>query len=361
MRQRGERRVAVDQVLVDLVGQHPQAVLDGPAADRLGVGLAVDRAGRVRRGDEQDDLRTLGTGRLQLLHGDPVTGGLVGDDLHRDAAREADRLGVGGPVRSRDDDLVARVEDRGEGLVDGLLAAVGHQDLRGVDLVAGVAQRLLRDGGLELGEPMRPGCSGGTSGCGRPRPRRRRCSRGSGSRAHRHRSRSPDGRMALRALALASTARVADSEIAPMRAETRRSEGGVAALMPPCSQTVFLVGTGVSVTGHHVDSMRTGKRTASDRSGRELSVRRRAAEHVHSPVVGLHQPHRSCTRGIPEHAVGWWKPQRVVAQLVEHWSPKPAVGGSSPSGPATHSFARMCAHVRTSMHRRAAPPGAARP
>ena len=26
--------------------------------------------------------------------------------------------------------------------------------------------------------------------------------------------------------------------------------------------------------------------------------------------------------------------QRVVAQLVEHRSPKPVVGGSSPSGPA---------------------------
>src|SRR5215207_10924650 len=38
---------------------------------------------------------------------------------------------------------------------------------------------------------------------------------------------------AFRALALASTARVADSEIAPTRAETRRSVGGVAALMAP--------------------------------------------------------------------------------------------------------------------------------
>ena len=35
--QRRERRVAVDEVLVDLVRQDPQAVLDGPAADRLGV------------------------------------------------------------------------------------------------------------------------------------------------------------------------------------------------------------------------------------------------------------------------------------------------------------------------------------
>src|SRR4029079_4382976 len=90
--------------------------------------------------------------RLQLLDGDPVAGRLVGDDLHRDTAGQPDRLRVRGPVRRRDDDLVARVEDRGEGLVDRLLAAVGHQDLGRVDLVAGVAQRLRGDGGLQLGE-----------------------------------------------------------------------------------------------------------------------------------------------------------------------------------------------------------------
>ena len=84
---------------------------------------------------------------------DAVAGGLVGDDVDRHTAREPDRLGVGGPVRRRDDDLVARVEDRGERLVDRLLAAVGHQDLGRLDLVAGVAQRLRGDRGLELGQP----------------------------------------------------------------------------------------------------------------------------------------------------------------------------------------------------------------
>src|SRR6478609_205164 len=159
---------------------------------------------------------------------------------------------------------------------------------------------------------------------------------------------------ALRALALASTARVADSEIAPMRAETRRSDGEVAALMPPMLADR-------KSPRHRGFRDRTGLGQHPDRTGRLWSVRRGGAEHVHSPVVGLHQPHRFPHPLTVEDAVGWWKPQRVVAQLVEHWSPKPAVGGSSPSGPATHSFARMCAHVRTSMHRRAAPPGAARP
>lgn len=43
-----------------------------------------------------------------------------------------------------------------------------------------------------------------------------------------------------------------------MRAETRRSDGEVAALMAPCSQTAKAVGTGVSGTGPDPDSMRTG-------------------------------------------------------------------------------------------------------
>ncbi|GGP37509.1 hypothetical protein GCM10010231_06140 [Streptomyces sindenensis] len=43
-----------------------------------------------------------------------------------------------------------------------------------------------------------------------------------------------------------------------MRAETRRSDGEVAALMAPCSQTAKAVGAGVSWTGQDLDSIRTG-------------------------------------------------------------------------------------------------------
>src|ERR1044072_2823733 len=71
---------------------------------------------------------------------------------------------------------------------------------------------------------------------------------------------------------------------------------------------------------------------------RALLVRRLAVKHVHSTVVGhptdVSDPHTPCS-GMD--AVGWGLPQRVVAQLVEHWSPKPAVGGSSPYGPATRT------------------------
>src|SRR6185437_4781015 len=42
---------------------------------------------------------------------------------------------------------------------------------------------------------------------------------------------------------------------------------------------------------------------------------------------------RSCEKGCPKHRATILGP-RGVAQLVEHRSPKPGVGGSSPSAPA---------------------------
>ena len=143
----------VRQVLVDLVGDHPEAVLDGPAADRLDLLARVDRAGGVGGRAEQQHLRALGARRLELVDGDEVVLGLVGEHLDRHAAGEPDRLGVGRPVRRRQQHLVARVEQGRERLVDRLLAAVGDQHLGRLHLVAGVARGLRRDRLLERGQP----------------------------------------------------------------------------------------------------------------------------------------------------------------------------------------------------------------
>ena len=97
-------------------------------------------------------MRALGAGRLELVDGHQVPGVLAGEDLDRHAAGQLDRLGVGGPVRGGQQHLVAGVEQRGERLVDRLLAAVGHQDLVRLDLVAGVPCGLGDDRGLEVGQ-----------------------------------------------------------------------------------------------------------------------------------------------------------------------------------------------------------------
>ena len=93
--------------------------------------------------------------RFQLVDGDLEPGLLVGRQENRLALRQGDRLGVGGPVRRGHEHLVARIEQRGERVEDGLLAAVGDEHLAGFDDVARIAHRLLRDGGAQFGQPRR--------------------------------------------------------------------------------------------------------------------------------------------------------------------------------------------------------------
>ena len=148
----GEPVLAVGEVLVDLVGDDPDAAVDRPATDGLDLLHWVHRAGRVAGRHEQQCLRAVGHRRVELIDRDPKAGGLVGADHDRYAARQGDRLGVGGPVRRRQEHLVAGIEQCGEGVVDGVLAPVGDEHLAGLHIEAGVAQRLDRDGLLQLGE-----------------------------------------------------------------------------------------------------------------------------------------------------------------------------------------------------------------
>jgi hypothetical protein len=69
----------------------------------------------------------LGAGGLELLDARAVAGGLVGHDHNGQPAGQRDGLGVGRPVRGDQQDLVARVEQRGAGVVNGLLAPIGDQ------------------------------------------------------------------------------------------------------------------------------------------------------------------------------------------------------------------------------------------
>ncbi len=85
----------------------------------------------------------------------PVALVLGGHDVDRDAAGQPDRLGVRRPVRRGEQHLVARVQQRRERLVDGLLAAVRDEHLRRRHGQAAVAQRLVDDRLLELGQPAR--------------------------------------------------------------------------------------------------------------------------------------------------------------------------------------------------------------
>ena len=104
------RRVAVDEVLVDLVAEHPDVVLRGPAADRRDVVGVHDGARGVRRRDEDQQLGLGRAGALELVDASRESrrASLVSTGTGV-AAGEVDRLGVGRPVRRGDQDLVARV------------------------------------------------------------------------------------------------------------------------------------------------------------------------------------------------------------------------------------------------------------
>ena len=147
--------VAVDEVLVDLVGDDPKVVLDGPLADGFDLVAAIHRPGWVGWRNEQDRFGLVGAGSFELVDGCPETRLDVGEYGHMACAGEGDGLGVGGPVRGWDNDLVTRVEDDGKRASDGLLAAVGDEHVGGLALEARVADGLGRYGFAQVGKAAR--------------------------------------------------------------------------------------------------------------------------------------------------------------------------------------------------------------
>ena len=153
LRHRRKRLVAVDDVLVDVVGEHPNVRV---AAQHLGepfqILRRVERAGRVAGIVEDQPLRLRGECPLELLGRQPERVRPRGRDHHRRTAREQHHVGVAHPERRGDDDLVVGVERRGEGVVDDLLAAVAHQHLVGGIAQCVLAIELAADGLAQLGD-----------------------------------------------------------------------------------------------------------------------------------------------------------------------------------------------------------------
>ena len=122
----------VDELGIDLVGEHPNARLfahRGQGADlRLGVHRARGVGGRV----EDEHLRLGGDRLFEVFGGDLEVVLLVPLDEHARAAAHLDHFGVGQPVRGRDDDLVPLLDEREHRVEDGVLRARRDDDLRRV-------------------------------------------------------------------------------------------------------------------------------------------------------------------------------------------------------------------------------------
>ena len=117
-------------------------------------------AGRVV-GEVEDD--ELGAGRdrgLEVLGAEleaVVLGAVDGDG---DAAGELRHQRIGGPAGARDDDLVARIDGRHDGVVEDLLAAVADHDLIEREVEAVFAEEFPLHGLLERGRAVLRGIFG---------------------------------------------------------------------------------------------------------------------------------------------------------------------------------------------------------
>ena len=81
-------------------------------------------------GDTKTSALVFSVRAAELLDGGAEAALRRGDDRDGDATRKRNGLRIGRPVRRRQQDLVAGIEQCLEAVVDGVLATVGDQHLR---------------------------------------------------------------------------------------------------------------------------------------------------------------------------------------------------------------------------------------
>ena len=128
----GERHAVIDELIIDLIRDDIQVVLDADIGDSLERLFRIDSAGRVGGVIENDGLRLVRDGVLELLRRELEALLLTDIDDHRHTAEQAHHLIIADPVRGRDDDFVARVDQSGQRNVDHMLGATGDNCLRGL-------------------------------------------------------------------------------------------------------------------------------------------------------------------------------------------------------------------------------------
>src|SRR5690606_26542307 len=129
---------------------------------------------------------------------------------------------------------------------------------------------------------------------------------------------------ALRALAFASTASVAGWGNAPRRAGTRRGDAEV---------TSSILAEGGRRDAGRL-AIRVGARRWFDQGPRVAYSSRSVVDARHAEPCPQEGRSAGSVRPVTGASREGGQPRRVVAQLVAHRSPKPAVVGSSPAYPA---------------------------
>jgi hypothetical protein len=135
-------------------GDDHARVLAQHRAQRLELRPRVGGTGRIARAVEHEHAGLRRDGRLELRRRDLVALFRAGVRRDRHAVGQQGHVGVGDPVRRRDHHLVARVDHRHEQVVDRLLGAGRHQDLRARVGDTVVALELGDDGVLEFRDAL---------------------------------------------------------------------------------------------------------------------------------------------------------------------------------------------------------------
>ena len=135
----------IDELLVNLIGNHIEPARHGQLGDLAKLIAAEDRARRVARRVDQQHLRALGHKGCQIARLGDIVVLALRLHKHRHAARQADHLRIGNPARRGDDHLVAGVEQRAQRRIDGELRAVGNDNLGRRIGQRIVAQQLVAD------------------------------------------------------------------------------------------------------------------------------------------------------------------------------------------------------------------------
>jgi hypothetical protein len=140
------RNLGVDKLAVDLVDDEEDVGVDADLAERAQLVGGEDHAGRVARGGDDEGPRARGDRGAHTLDREGEGLARVGsdrDDVDAEHVREA---GVVGVVGLGDQDLVAGITGGRDREEQGLGAADGDEDLRGVDRRGAVGEGVVVGG-----------------------------------------------------------------------------------------------------------------------------------------------------------------------------------------------------------------------
>ena len=126
---RGERVIAVHEMLIDLVRHHPNVIGGCPLPNRNRLFGRIHGPTRVVRRNEKQHLGARCARSLELFDGDLEFGLFSGVHHYRHTTRQRNGLGVCRPIRGGHDHFVTGITQRGKGNEYRMFAPIGDEHL----------------------------------------------------------------------------------------------------------------------------------------------------------------------------------------------------------------------------------------